>query len=178
MKDSIKKRIIEKGRDLLFTKTEEEITMNLIANELSITAPTLYHYFKGKDELLTAANQLIVDEISAHLDIKFPPSIPFEMRIITATSTIADYFWNTGLPASYLIEDPQEKPIKLGEFRKKFASMFAELKKSDKLKSKISAEQIMYRYLATMTADLVYHRGTGKGLPEDFAEKVWQQSCP
>jgi hypothetical protein len=54
--------------------------------------------------------------------------------------------------------------------------MFAELKKSDKLKSKISADQIMYRYLAVMTADLVYHRGTGKGLPEDFAEKVYAAS--
>jgi hypothetical protein len=116
-----------------------------------------------------------VDEISAHLDIKFPPSIPFEMRIITATSTVADYFWKTGLPASYLVEDPQEKPIKLKEFRTKFAGMFAELKKTDKLKTKISAEQIAYRHLATMMADLVYHRGTGKGLPEDFAEKVWER---
>ncbi|HSW60687.1 MAG TPA: TetR/AcrR family transcriptional regulator [bacterium] len=178
MKDSIKKRIIEKGRDLLFTKTEEEITMNLIANELNITAPTLYHYFKGKDELLTAANQLIVDEISAHLDIKFPPSIPFEMRIITAVAMTGDYFMKTGLPASYLIEDPRERPIVLGEFRKKLAALCAEYKKSGKNKNKLPAEQMAYRLLSCIAADIAFYRNSKKALPEDFAEKVWQQSCP
>ena len=122
MKDSIRQKIVEKARDLLFTKTEEEITMNLVANELSITAPTLYHYFKGKGEMLEAANQLIVNEISSTLELKFPPSIPFEMRIITAVAMTGDYFMKTGLPASYLIEDPRERPIVLGEFRKKLAA--------------------------------------------------------
>lgn len=178
MKDSIRQRIIEMARDLLFTMTEEEITMNLIAGELKLTAPTLYHYFKGKDELLRAANQLIVEEISAQINIKFPPSIPYEMRIITTTGMVAEYFMKNGLPASYLVEDPMEKPIKLGAFRTKLASMFAELKKNGKIKSKTSAEQLMYRHLATTQADITYYRSTKKDLPEDFAEKVYAAKLP
>lgn len=173
MKDSIRKRIIEKARDLLFKLTEEEITMNLIANELGITAPTLYHYFKGKDELLNAANQLITDEISAHLSIKFPPSIPAEMRIITATSMIAEYFMKTGVPGSYLVEDPKDRPIVLKEFRKKFTEMFSNYLKDRKTPKKAGAEQTTMRYLSLIQADIAYLRNNKKELSEDFAEKVF-----
>jgi len=173
MKESIKKRIIEKARDLLFTKNEEEITMNLIANELDITAPTLYHYFKGKDELLNAANKLITEEISSHLGIKFPPSIPAEMRIITATSMIAEYFNKTGLPVSYLVEDPKDRPIVLKDFRKKFTEMFSGYLKTKKSASKVGAEQTTMRYLAILQSELMYHRNNKKELSEDFAEKVF-----
>jgi AcrR family transcriptional regulator len=174
MKDSIRQKIVEKARDLLFTKTEEEITMNLVANELSITAPTLYHYFKGKGEMLEAANQLIVNEISSTLELKFPPSIPFEMRIITAVAMTGDYFMKTGLPASYLIEDPRERPIVLGEFRKKLAALCAEYKKSGKNKNKLPAEQMAYRLLSCIAADIAFYRNSKKALPEDFAEKIWE----
>ena len=173
MKDSIKKRIIEKARDLLFTKNEEEITMNLIAGELGITAPTLYHYFKGKDELLNSANILIMEEISAHLSIKFPPSIPAEMKIITATSLVAEYFIKTGLPVSYLVEDPKDRPIVLKEFRKKFADMFADYNKNRKPAKKVGAEQTTMRFLAILMADLAYVRNNKKILSDDFAEKVF-----
>lgn len=173
MKDSIKKRIIEKARDLLFTKNEEEITMNLIAGELGITAPTLYHYFKGKDELLNAANVLIMEEISAHLSIKFPPSIPAEMKIITATSLVAEYFIKTGLPVSYLVEDPKDRPIVLKEFRKKFTAMFSDYLKNKKGGKKVGAEQTTMRFLAILMADLAYVRNSKKNLSEDFAERVF-----
>ncbi|HRZ79754.1 MAG TPA: TetR/AcrR family transcriptional regulator [bacterium] len=174
MRDSIRKRIVEKARDLLFKLNEEEITMNLIANELGITAPTLYHYFKGKDELLNAANQLITEEISAQLAIKFPPSIPAGMRIVTATSLVAEYFMKTGLPASYLVEDPKDRPVVLKEFRKKFTELFAQYLKDDKKGTrKAGAEQTTMRYLALIQADIAYLRNSKKELSEDFAEKVF-----
>ena len=173
MKDPVKQRIIEKARDLLFTKNEEEITMNLIAGELGITAPTLYHYFKGKDELLHAANLLIMEEISAHLAIKFPLSIPAEMKIITATSLVAEYFIKTELPVSYLVEDPKDRPIVLKEFRKKFTETFADYLKNKKGKKKLGAEQTTMRFLAILMADLAYIRNSKKALPADFAERVF-----
>lgn len=175
MKESIKQRIVEKARDLLFTRTEEEITMVLIANELDITAPTLYHYFTGKEEMLVAANQLIVKEISSALELKFPPSVPSEMIIITVISMVADYFMKTGLPVSYLIEDPRERPIVLTEFRKKLTSLCAEARKSGKIKSSIPAEQTAYRLLSCIAADIAFYRDSKKKLPEDFAEKVWER---
>jgi AcrR family transcriptional regulator len=173
MKESIRMRIVEKARDLLFTKTEEEITMNLIAGELGITAPTLYHYFKGKDELLLAANKLITEEVTNLMSIKFPPSIPAEMRIITTTSMIAEYFMKTGLPASYLVEDPNDRPVVLKEFRKKMTELFSMYFKDNKKTKKAGIEQTTYRYLATIEADIVYLRNGKKQLTEDFAEKAF-----
>ena len=55
--------IVAKARNLLFTARDGEITMNAIAKDLGMTAPTLYHYFKGKDELLESAKNLVVDEV-------------------------------------------------------------------------------------------------------------------
>ncbi len=173
MKESIKRRIIEKARDLLFTKTEEEITMNLIAGELGITAPTLYHYFKGKEELLLAANNLITEEVTELMSMRFPPSVPAEMRIITLTSIIAEYFMKNGLPASYLVEDPIDKPIKLKEFRKKMNDLFTLYYKDGRKPKRTGVEQATFRYLATVEADLVYLRNTKKPLNDDFAEKAF-----
>ena len=90
MKESIKNKIVEKARDLLFRSSEEDITMNLIAKELGITAPTLYHYFKGKDELIAAAQSLVTTEINSIISLKFPPSIPAEMKILTTSGQIAE----------------------------------------------------------------------------------------
>jgi AcrR family transcriptional regulator len=170
--NAAQQRITEKVRDLLFTKTEEEITMNLIAEELNVTAPTIYHYFTGKDELLAAGNNLIFKEISACLNIKFPPSVPPEMKIITTTVMVADYFMKNGLPAFYLTEDPREKPVNLKEFRKKFTAMFSEYFKTAKGKTS-GAEHTAIRYLALIQAEIVYYRNLGKPLPEDFSEKIF-----
>ena len=148
--------------------------MNLIAGELGITAPTLYHYFKGKDELLHAANVLIMEEISAHLAIKFPPSIPAEMKIITATSLVAEYFIKTGLPVSYLVEDPKDRPIVLKEFRKKFTTMFSDYLKNRKGGKKVGAEQTNYAFsLQYLWQILPISETAKKTLSEDFAEKVF-----
>lgn len=165
-------RIAEKARDLLFTMTEEEITMTFIADELKTTAPTLYHYFKGKDELLLAGNKLIQSEISAHLELKFPPSIPAEMKILTAVSMVADYFMKSGLPAFYLTEDPKDKPIKLKEFRKKFTDLFGDYMKTKNPVSKSNAEQIFLRYMSLVQAEIIYARNNKKPLHEDFAAKI------
>ena len=172
MKDS-KKRVIEKARDLLFTKTEEEITMMLIAKELNITAPTLYHYFKSKEEMLDAGNQLIVDEILQMASLKFPPSIPYDVRIITATTMLADYFMKSGLSAACLLEDPVDRPISLKKVRDHFTDMFSEYKKKKKSAPKISGEQMAMRFLGIVMADIGFYRSRKKELPSDFAERVW-----
>ena len=172
MKESIRMRIVEKARDLLFTKSEEEITMILVADSLGITAPTLYHYFKGKDELLLEGNKLISEEIANLASIKFPPSVPPKIRIITSTSLVAEYFMKNGLPASYLIEDPKDRPVILKDFRKVMTGLFSEHLKTKKGAGGV--EKTTYRFLATMAADIICARNSNKPLPEDFAEKVFK----
>jgi len=174
MKNSTKKRIIEKARDLLFTLTEEEITMIMIGTELDITAPTLYHYFKSKEEILEAGNHLIADEILQMVTINFPPSIPYQMRIITATSMLTGYFMKNALPAACLIEDSVDRPLSLKKVRDHFTDLFAEYKKQKKSAPKISAELMAYRFLSLVVADIVFIRSSKKELPKDFAERVWE----
>lgn len=172
MKESIKNRIVEKARDLLFRAPEEEITMNLIAKELNLTAPTLYHYFKGKDELIAAAQSLVTTEINSIISLKFPPSIPVEMRILTTSGQIAEYFMKTDVPPYYLIEDPKDRPVLLKEFRAHFSEMFDAYVKTRK-GFKLSPQHAMYRYLALMAADILNCKHTGSKLPDDFAEIIF-----
>ena len=172
MKESIKVKIIEKARDLLFKSSEDDVTMNLIAKELGITAPTLYHYFKGKDELIAAAQALVTTEVNAIISLKFPPSIPVEMKILTTTGQIAEYFMKTGVPTYYLLDDPKDRPVLLKEFREKFAEMFDAYVKTKK-GFKLTSQHAMYRYLALMAADIVNCKNNGAKLPDDFAEIIF-----
>ena len=172
MKESIKNKIVEKARDLLFRSSEEDITMNLIAKELGITAPTLYHYFKGKDELIAAAQSLVTTEINAIISLKFPPSIPAEMKILTTSGQIAEYFMKTDVPPFYLIEDPKDRPVLLKGFREKFVEMFEAYVKNRK-GFKLSPQHAMNRYLALMAADILDCRNNKAKLPEDFAEIIF-----
>lgn len=171
MKDTIKQKIVEKAKSMLFRTNDEKITMNLIAEELGITAPTLYHYFKGKNELLAESSALIANDILALVSLKFPPSIPAEMKIVTATGMVAEYFMKTGVPAYYLVEDPQDKTISLTAFREKFVEMFADYLKKSNLD--LTPEQATYRHLSIMQADVIYYRNVNKELEDDFAEKVF-----
>ncbi len=172
MKESIKNKIIEKARDLLFKTSEDDITMNLIAKELGITAPTLYHYFKGKDELIAAAQALVTDEINSIVSLKYPPSIPVEMKILTTTGQIAEYFMKTNVPPHYLIGDPKDRPEILKGFMEKFIAMFESYVKSKK-NFKLSPQHAMFRYLALMAAEILNCKNNGTKLPEDFSEIIF-----
>ena len=82
MKESIRMRIVEKARDLLFTKSEEEITMILVADSLGITAPTLYHYFGSKHGLLETMLEMYFSELNqvvAEAAI-YKGDLPFTLR--------------------------------------------------------------------------------------------------
>jgi len=172
MKDSIRRRIVEKTRDILFTKTEDELTMNLVASELGITAPTLYHYFTCKDEMVRASYDLMQEEITAIMDIKFPVSIPVEMKIITVTNIVADYIMKAGLPAGCIVEDPMGSTIVLKDFRNKVQALFENFLTKKNIKE--DPQMITLRYLSLIQADIAYYRSSKKALPEDFSEKVFK----
>jgi len=175
MKQPVKEQMIRTAKDLLCTMTEEELTMNLVADKLGITAPTLYHYFTCKDELLAEANKLIGKEIAELTQIKFPKSIPPEMKIITVMNEVIAYFKKTKLPASYLIENPlDKKTVSLDEFRDTLTQLFKEY--YQKKNKKPSAEKEAFQYLGAIAAEIAYCRKNKKGVPEDLSEKMWQRS--
>ncbi len=173
MRDSVRKKMVEKARDLLFTMNYDEITMNLVATELGITAPTLYHYFKCKEEMITAGYDLITFEINDIPNIRFPSSMPPDMRIMTITGLVTDYFIKTEIPVLFLVENVHDKPIDLTAFRKKMEEMIEAYLKKSKKKIKVSIEEITYRYLGILASDIAYLRKNKQQPVENFSEKVF-----
>ncbi len=57
------KRIIESGRKILFSKSYTKATMDEIAMDAKISKPTLYQYFKSKDDLFFTLMLPVVEEI-------------------------------------------------------------------------------------------------------------------
>jgi AcrR family transcriptional regulator len=62
---AIREEIKETARKLMEEHGTEGIATRLIAREMGLTAPALYHYFTNRDELITA---LIVDAFNALAD--------------------------------------------------------------------------------------------------------------
>gem|GEM_PF-4266189 len=48
-----KEHILEIAERIFFQKPYKEVKLDLIAHELKIQKPSLYHYFKNKKEILT-----------------------------------------------------------------------------------------------------------------------------
>ncbi|MQY28963.1 TetR/AcrR family transcriptional regulator [Nocardia aurantia] len=54
-------RIVDAALHLLDTTTAEELSMRTLAAELGVGTMTLYTYFRGKDEILQAARDRVLD---------------------------------------------------------------------------------------------------------------------
>lgn len=51
LRDKMKVKILKKAFDLMGRKSIKEVSMREIANACEVTKPTLYYYFKDKDEI-------------------------------------------------------------------------------------------------------------------------------
>lgn len=51
------KTIIEKARELIEARGVDQLSLNALAGELGIKAPSLYHHFQNKTALLRAVNE-------------------------------------------------------------------------------------------------------------------------
>ena len=119
--------IIETAKKMLYTRSFEEISMVDVANAREITAPTLYHYFQGKKELLTAAGNQIEEDILNRISIKFPRSMLAKLKLLTVISMIVAYFVETKLPAAGLMEDSVDRPVSFLRVRQRVLTLIKEL---------------------------------------------------
>jgi AcrR family transcriptional regulator len=55
--------IIRKARELIETEGYERLTLKILAEALGISAPSLYHHFKSKAELLQAVNTTTFEQL-------------------------------------------------------------------------------------------------------------------
>ena len=159
MKESSRKRIVETAKELLLVMTVSQISMNTIADRLNLTAPTLYHYFTGKDELLSAAGAVLATEMEAPLKIKFPKSIKADIRLMTVGHVLIDTMIKKKVPGSYLIADPSDKPIRLGNFRSEFINLCRKVFNDEGKKG--------CQMLALLAVEIDLHQRTASAIPED-----------
>lgn len=94
MKEKLRMEIVKTAKLLLQEgKDIRHITMNLIAKKMGITAPTLYHYFKGKEEIIFLSLELIADELLDTFETPLPVSMPAEMKLKMRIVTLMSYLY-------------------------------------------------------------------------------------
>jgi len=94
MKEKLKGEIVKTAKVLLQEgKDIRHITMNLIAKRMGITAPTLYHYFKGKEEIILLSIELIADELLDTFETPLPNSMSAELKLHMRIVTLMSYFY-------------------------------------------------------------------------------------
>ncbi len=82
MKASMKSEIIKAYAELLKkNKTTTKISMLELGNVTGVTAPTLYHYFEGKEEIHDATLDYISEELLAVIANPIPSSFPTEYKL-------------------------------------------------------------------------------------------------
>ncbi len=106
MKEKLRAEIVKTAKLLLQEgKDIRHITMNLIAKKMGITAPTLYHYFKGKEEIIVLSIELIADELLETFETPLPSSMPSEMKLKMRIVTLMSYFYRNINSFSLIFSD-------------------------------------------------------------------------
>ena len=85
----LKNRIIEAARDRFLTLGFSKVTMDELVGELGISKKTMYQYFRSKDELLDAAVERQLIQISAMLNTILLSSDHFIDKLYKLYMTLA-----------------------------------------------------------------------------------------
>ncbi len=169
-RENIREVIAEKARDFLLMKNPEEITMLMVADQLNITAVTLYQYFEGKEEIIRAGYDLILKEIAECIDIKLPSSVNCYCKLKIVLKNLADYFYRKGVDPTWLIEDPPRLPITLKPIRNTIAGLLKSWHNCDDDKAIWES----CRYLSLVQAEIIYYKRSGKPLPDNIIENIFK----
>jgi AcrR family transcriptional regulator len=158
LKSKLRNEIINTAKDLLAKgRTESEITMNLIAKEIKITAPTLYHYFEGKDEIIQNAKESLRDDLLLIFKTTYPSSMNMDMRMKMLSLTLLDKLFENPYVVPFLFSGATtDKSFDLSEVRKQLAAFVSEWLKAEKIK--VPAERTAYNFMAMLAATVQYLR--------------------
>jgi AcrR family transcriptional regulator len=161
--------IAEKAKDILLVKTPEKVTMSMVAKQLDVTAVTLYQYFDGKNEIIRAGYERILSEISECIDLKLPVTLSSHFRLKIILKNLADYFYRTGLKATFLVEDPTYAPISFRFIRIPVMELLRDWLKCDD----DTAERYSYLYLSLLQSEIIHYRRVGEPIPDDIIEDIF-----
>lgn len=87
--DTRREQLLDLGVDLLATRSLEELSIDLLAEEAGISRGLLYHYFKNKQEFHRAVVRRATDTM---LELTTPdPSLDALSRLTTGLAAYIDY---------------------------------------------------------------------------------------
>lgn len=91
-KPAIERSILESAYSLFLEKGYRHTTMDDIANSLSMSKKTLYKYFPGKLELLSASFEILKTKLTAKVEaILENKYIPFPLKLKSTLAVIATH---------------------------------------------------------------------------------------
>lgn len=91
-KADIERKILDEAYRLFLSRGYKNTTMDDIAHGLTMSKKTLYKYFPGKFELLSAAFDLLKNRLSAKVDsVIADQQKPFALKLKSFLSTIATH---------------------------------------------------------------------------------------
>ncbi|KEO72517.1 TetR/AcrR family transcriptional regulator [Anditalea andensis] len=109
-KADIERKILEEAYQLFLAKGYKNTTMDDIAQKLTMSKKTLYKYFPGKFELLSAAFDLLKTRLSIQVDTVIGDQHkPFALKLKSFLATIASHLApiNAELLADLRIHAPE-----------------------------------------------------------------------
>lgn len=162
MKQKLKKEVDSAAKKLiLMGKSDHEITMNAISEELGMTAPTLYHYYQGKKEILRNAWTRIIDDIYTAFNTPLPRSMTPELQIKTRLTSFISYMKDNPDIMRVIFNDGESIRVEKKDTVKKIQDFKEDLKSIlkkylKKRKKQIPAEKAMYFLLSVISGQLYY----------------------
>ena len=107
--EKIKKRILDKIRDLFFKRGFSRVTMDELASELGISKKTLYNHFSGKAEMLELVVQDIKRELTSGVDrILLQDELNFKEKLLAILAYIGKTLAH--LEPAFLIDLKKSNP--------------------------------------------------------------------
>lgn len=105
----VKKRILDKVRDLFFKRGFSRVTMDELASELGISKKTLYNHFSGKAEMLELVVQDLKLEVTNGVDrIMLQEELDFKQKLVSILSFTGKVLGN--LEPEFLIDLKKSNP--------------------------------------------------------------------
>ena len=107
--EKVKKRILDKVRDLFFKRGFSRVTMDELASELGISKKTLYNHFSGKAEMLELVVQDLKLEVTNGVDrIMLQEELDFKEKLVSILSFTGRILGN--LEPEFLIDLKKSNP--------------------------------------------------------------------
>lgn len=92
-KNNTYKKIIKTAEDMVISRPYHTISLNMIAKKAGITKPSLYYYFKNKEELFLKTFEQVASSFNHELDKTQDTSLPTVEKLRLFIITYINHFF-------------------------------------------------------------------------------------